>query len=100
LNAHLNEDLKGVLTPEQIAEVRKSLNAIESLAPAQVSAVADSFSRAFRTQLQVCAGIAGLSLILCLITWQKNPPSFEELGKTKAKKKKGEEKLDGDGRPG
>lgn len=88
LNIHLNADLKGILTPAQISDLRHSLNAIEHFSPREIAAVAESFAHAFKTQLQVCTGVATASLLFGLMAWQRHPPTFVDLGKTERKTKK------------
>jgi hypothetical protein len=80
--------LRGILTPQQIRNLRQSINAIETFTPAEIAAVAQSFARAFRTQLQVCAGVAGVSLLFAGLAWQRDPPTFVSMGKAQGKKTK------------
>lgn len=76
LNAHLSSDLAGILTPLQISNLRQSLNAVETLTPGQIAAVAASFANAFRSQMQACMGVAGGCLVVALFAWQKHPPTL------------------------
>lgn len=84
LNSHLTSDLAGVLTPQQINELRRSLNAIETFTPQEVAAVAGSFANAFKSQLLACTGVAAASLVACFFAWQRHPPTFVELENKKA----------------
>lgn len=90
LNQHLTSDLNSLLSPSQISDLRHSLNAIRDFTPNQVVAVAESFSRAFKGQMEVCIGIAALSFVICWAGWMRDPPSFE--GKAKEREEKEKEK--------
>ncbi|OQN98776.1 hypothetical protein B0A48_15445 [Cryoendolithus antarcticus] len=79
LNARLNVDLNGTLTPQQLSDLKRSLNSIGSLDPRQVQAVGLSFANAFRIQLVVCLGVAIVSLCCCAMIWQRNPRTFKDL---------------------
>jgi hypothetical protein len=83
LNSHLTSDLAGMLTPQQINDVRRSLNAIETFTPREIAAVAESFARAFKTQLQACAGVSAACFVVCFLAWQRHPPSFVDWEKKK-----------------
>jgi hypothetical protein len=84
LNSHLTSDLAGILTPQQINDVRRSLNAIETFTAPEIAAVAESFAQAFKTQLQACAGVSTACLLFCFLACQRHPPSFVDLEKRKA----------------
>lgn len=76
LNAWLDTDLSGVLTPHQLSELKRSLNSIGSLTAVQVAAVGRSFADAFRLQLLVCLGVALASLLSCALVWKhRSSPS-------------------------
>ena len=78
LNSHLSSDLEDTLTPLQIADLRKSINTIQTLTPSEAAAVARSVSNAFQSQMRGCLGVAVACLIACLFLWQKNPPVMTE----------------------
>lgn len=84
LNSHLNSDLAAILTPQQINELQRSLNAIATFTPREVAAVAESVANAFKSQLLACVGVAAASLVVGLLTWQRHPHTFVELEKKKA----------------
>lgn len=84
LNSHLTSDLAGILTPQQISDLRRSLNAIETFTPREIAAVAESFAHAFKTQLQACASVSAACFVFCFLAWQRHPPSFVDLEKKKA----------------
>jgi len=83
LNSHLTTDLPGILTPQQIENVRRSLNAIETFSPREVVAVAEAFANAFKGQPQACTGVSAACFLLCFLTWQRRPPSFVDVEEKK-----------------
>jgi len=78
LNSHLSSDLATILSPIQIADLRKSINTIQTLTPAEAAAVSRSVSNAFQSQMRGCLGVSVACLIACLFLWQKNPPTMTE----------------------
>ena len=89
-NSHLTSDLAGILTPQQISDCRRSLNVIATFTPREAAAVAGSFANAFKSQMQVCMGVAAASLVVCFFGWQRHPPTFVELEKKKKAESRGE----------
>lgn len=79
LNRHSTSGLKDVLTSKQITSLRKSLTSIESFTPEQRVEVSRVFSDAFKTQIEVCAVLGAVCLILCIFAWDRDPPSFAKL---------------------
>lgn len=58
LNARLSAELSGVLTPEQLNGLKRSLRSLELLDAAPRAAVGMSFADAFRYQILVCLDTA------------------------------------------
>ena len=78
LNQHLQDDLQGILTETQINNIRHSLTAMSTLSSPQVHATQISFSKAFRTQMEVCMCVAAAALLSGLCSWQRHPLTFAE----------------------
>lgn len=79
LNARLNADLSGVLTPEQLSGLKRSLKTLSLLNPSEKAAVGASFANSFRYQILVCLGVACLGLCSCALIWQRHPRTFQDL---------------------
>lgn len=82
-NTKLASELRDILSPSQIADLRQSLNAIEKFTPAEVSAVAGVFQDAFIAQIEVCVVLAGICLLLCAFIFARKPPSFAAMAAKK-----------------
>jgi len=78
LNAHLSSDLKDILAPAQIAELRHSINAIDALTAKEAAAVRLAVAAAFRGQMFACLGVACACFVACLFLWQRNPPTMKD----------------------
>jgi hypothetical protein len=65
----------GLIAPSQLESLR---DAMSKLTPAGSHAVRQAYTDAFNETLVVCSIMAGVSLLVTLGVWQKNPLSMEE----------------------
>jgi hypothetical protein len=78
LNSLTQDQLTGVLTPAQLSDFYKSPIAIYGFTPLQQLAVRDVYIDSYNVNMRVCAGIAAVSLVAGLGTYQRNPPSMQQ----------------------
>ncbi|RDW58158.1 MFS multidrug transporter-like protein [Coleophoma cylindrospora] len=62
--------LNGIVSSSQLASIQHSA---ALLTAEQLHAVKQAYSDAFREDMQVCAAIAGVCILVALGTWQKSP---------------------------
>lgn len=68
-NIRIGTDLKDVLSPSEITELRHTLNAIPTFTPLQQAAISDAFASSFNAQLRVCMYVAAVCWVVSACTW-------------------------------
>ncbi|KAM7204961.1 Major facilitator superfamily domain containing protein [Rhypophila sp. PSN 637] len=91
LNAQLTtSELTSVLSPEKLASLLKSTDAIEGFRPEEKDATARAYGEAFNTQNRVMLGFGAAGLLACLGAWKRKPVEFAEI-EEKRRREEGEE---------
>ena len=68
-NIRIGNDLKGILSPNEITALRHTLNAIPDFTLPQQAAIAYAFAKSFNAQLRVCMYVAAVCWVVSACTW-------------------------------
>ena len=73
LNIRLWNDLRPIMSSEQLTALRQSLSYIPLLSPEQQAAVSHAFAASFDDQMRYCTYVAAACVIISLFTFSRNP---------------------------
>jgi hypothetical protein len=78
LNTKIQNNLGSVLSPEQLTDFYKSPAAILDFTTPEKILVRATYIESFAIDMRICIGIAAVSLLASLATYQRNPPSIKQ----------------------
>lgn len=78
LNEVFSGQLKNVLQPQELQQLRQSLNTIMSMSESKQAAIESAFAEAFVQQFRMAAYVAALSIIVSFACWTKHPVALKK----------------------
>jgi hypothetical protein len=73
LSNSLQDALKVVITPQQLAGISDSLSAIDALQPSQIATVRTAFAEGYHRQMILLTAFSGVTVLACLLLWESQP---------------------------